>query len=159
MVTRDSQTKSGEKLTDKVFSRFFLTSLLALLVALGALASTTYAWYTNSISGSSTLTAAFYDISVSLEGAGTAVTAQEDGSYHLTAGESYTVTLKRSSHATAEKGYSEIVLSAVSHFTEQINDGQITFTIAPTTDTDVFFIPQLGTCTAEEKIANGDILH
>ncbi len=155
-ITKDTCAISQTQMKDRAFSRFFFSSLIALLVVIATLCSTTFAWYSASLSSSTTLTAACYDISVSVENSGVALTPDEDGSYVLTAGGRYTVTLAKSPFATAEKGYGEIVLSGMSLFTEQINGGSIVFTLEPSTNAIAFFIPHIGTGTASNKIANGD---
>ena len=145
-------------LTEKAFSRFFLTSTITLLVAIAALFSTTYAWYSASLSTSSTLTAACYDIHITVTASDTPISPEESGAYLLEAGKTYAITLERSEYATAENGYGEMILNGEHYDTEQINAGAICFTVMPTEDASAFFIPHIGTSTATEKIANGDIL-
>ena len=145
-------------MTDKAFSRFFLASMLSLLLALVALGSTTYAWYAASISTSGTLTAACFDISVSVVNAEAELNKEADGSYLLTAEKRYTVTMKRAEHATAENGYCMVIIDGETYYTEPINDTEFIFTIAPTESATVFFIPHIGIGNAAEKIGNGDVL-
>ena len=146
-------------LTDKAFSRFFVSSLIALLVAIAALCSSTYAWYATTVATpSNTLIAAYYDITVTVDDAGTVLDAETDGSFTLQAGKSYTVTLQKSALATAENGYAKILCDGISYTTEQINSGTLVITIAPSADASVLFVPCIGTNTATEKIANGDTL-
>ena len=151
-------TTKEQPMTDQMFSRFFLSSMVALLFSLIALSSTTYAWYAASISSSDTLTAAHYNIAVSVAESDAELVAEADGSYRLIAGESYTITIEKSEYATAENGYSVILLDAETYYTEQIDDTAIVFTIAPAEDATVFFIPHMGVSDATEKIASGDIL-
>ena len=157
-LKKDNSAAFQKQLNEKAFSRFFISSLITMLVAISALCSTTFAWYTASLSTSSTLTAACFDITVAIEDSGLTVPSEDDGSYILSAGQSYTVTLERSSIATAENGYAEIILGVTSYITEQINDGSIVFTIEPASNVNAFFIPHIGTSNAPDKISNGDVL-
>lgn len=146
-------------IVDKVFSRFFLTSLITLLIAIAALFSTTYAWYAASITTeNNTITAAFYDVTVTVQNAGTELNAEADGSYRLTAGVSYAVTLKKADHATAENGYGKLICNGISYVTDQINGGEIDFTLESSSDTTVLFVPYIGTSAATEKISSGETL-
>ncbi len=86
------------------------------------------------------------------------MTAESDGSYKLTAGVSYTVTLKKANHATAKNGYAKLICNGISYVTDQINGGEIVFTLTSPSDTTVLFVPYIGTSAATEKISSGETL-
>lgn len=55
--------KKTEKLTDKAFSRFVITSVIGILVCIGCLCSSTFAWFSsNKQSASNTMATGQFDI-------------------------------------------------------------------------------------------------
>lgn len=95
MLNNQSSEKKNIKLTDKSFLRLFVTSILAIAICIICLCSSTWAWFTQSITGAGNeLKAAdtcLISISVVDEN-GTELTDLENG-VDLTAGVRYTVTI------------------------------------------------------------------
>ena len=90
----EQQNKPKAKLTDKAFSRLVLTSVLAIIVCIVCLCSTTYAWFTDSAPSNENeiKMAETFDLTVTVTKDGTPLADIENG-VELEAGVVYTVTL------------------------------------------------------------------
>lgn len=141
---------NNEKMTDKAFSRIMLSSILAIVLCMAALCSTSYAWFTTSLSTKGQLTAANFDITVSVTDTGAALDAEEDGSYILPAGE-YTVNLQKSANATAQRGYASIRCGSEVFYTQAIDGATIEFTLIAASEIRVSFIAEMGICALEDR--------
>jgi hypothetical protein len=102
---------NAEKLTDKVFMRLFVTSLLCIFACAVCIVSVSFALYTDTLETNSVvIKSASYDVTVSSENTGT-LQKNEDGLYECEADVEYTVTLLAT--GTADKGYAVVTLSPV----------------------------------------------
>ena len=95
MLNKQSSEKKNNKLTDKSFLRLFVTSLLAIAICIICLCSSTWAWFTQSITGGGNEIKAADTclISISIvDENGVELTDLENG-IDLVAGMRYTVTI------------------------------------------------------------------
>ena len=139
-----------EKMTDKAFSRIMLSSILAIVLCMAALCSTSYAWFTTSLSTNGQLTAANFDITVSVTDTAAAVEAEEDGSFILPAGE-YTVSIQKSANATAQRGYASIRCGSEVFYTQAIDGATIEFTLIAATEVQASFVAEIGICALDDR--------
>ena len=147
------------KMFDRAFSNLFLTSMIAIIVCLGALCSTSYAWFELSVSSNgSTIQAAEFSFDVTLTDDSDASEVTPSGiNYSLTAGKTYTVLLKKAVGATASQGHCAIGLNgaATTYCTENF-ESTFTFKLTATTDTTVYFDARIGYSALEDLISIGE---
>ena len=121
----------NQKISDKSFSQLILASVLGILLCTVCLGGLTWAWFSDSVtSNTDTLRSATYDIQaeVKKESDGSVVAINEDNTYTLDAGETYTVKLKATGNAST--GYCKVTLNDKDYYTTQIVPGNyVTFTI------------------------------
>lgn len=142
-------------------------SLLGIVMCTVCLAGTTWAWFAADLqTGSSTLTAAQYGMSVSVtakNNSGESVTNNTDGSYTLTDGV-YTVTLTAT--GTASVGYCKIICgeniyytAAIRNATEDTEAESLTFELTMEGSGTVTFIGVWGTYSGTDGIVenNGSV--
>ncbi len=129
-----------ENIADKAFMQSIVVSVLGIVLCIVALCSATYAWFVADISSQNTLSAAYFDLDVTVYDITQLMTAQttaegetteseptttadpvllaEDyGVYTLQAGHIYKVTISVAAEATASKGYCDMVVYANSNTT------------------------------------------
>ena len=111
----------NQKISDKSFSQLILASVLGILLCTVCLGGLTWAWFSDSVtSNTETLRSATYDIQaeVKKESDGSVVAINEDNTYTLDAGETYTVKLKATGNAST--GYCKVTLNDKDYYTTQI---------------------------------------
>ena len=167
------EEQNNKKITDKAFTRFVATSVIAILMCIACLCSSTYAWFNVSQdSQRNTIKTGSFDHEVEVEivGAGGEVllTPTADGkgiSCALERGKSYTVTLTPADTTTV-KGYCVVTVDGAAYntaFYGAVSEGaleSLSFTLTlpdGTDDAEVIFKPHWG-IAANEHVANGDIL-
>ena len=114
----EEQKKTTEKLSDKAFSRLLWTSVLAILLCIVCLCSSTFAWFIKSVpsvgnaikTGTCSLTVTLYK-----DGVEEALT---DGAVLLEKDATYTVTLTLP--AESASGYALITAGGVKYYTEHL---------------------------------------
>ena len=162
-------TSNEEKITDKAFFRFLLTSVLGILVCIICLCSTTFAWFSTDMSSrANTLESAHFSLDVLVtdtNGDKFSATQNTDGTMtcNLEAVGEYEVTLSITGNTTATKGYCDISANngetkRTSPISRDPNIGseKFTFTIKTTEpNTTVTFTPKWGEA-AHPNISNGD---
>ena len=148
-----------EKVSDKLLSRIMLSAVLEILVCVICLAGLTWAWFSNSVTGTSGNIATAYfavDISVTQVGPETPLSPTIEGgkyTYQLSADTEYRVTM--TALGTAEKygGYCCVTyLAETPYHTAQLYPGSsegevhcITFTVSASDSSFLIIAPQWGT--------------
>lgn len=162
---------SNERISDKAFTRSALAGLLAILLCIIALCSTTYAWFVvDSGSGTNVLAGSRYSLNIKVvDEYGNKVLVNDNGNdvftCTLTEGKKYTVSLVTSNDTTAKNGYCDVAFSVGDEMhTEPISlDAEkgiekMTFYVSVVGgDTVVTFEPKLG-ISAATNLYNGDEL-
>ena len=163
MEQQNNNTKN--KLTDKAFSRFLITSVIGILVCIACLCSSTYAWFAESIPSSNNtiasadsclLTVTLEDDTVILDSSAEAFTAD------LVAGVEYKVTLTLQKDSAS--GYCLIKAGGVTYRTNYLarhsNDtpSTLTFTLRLTEDKTLSFIPHWGISAQTPDVRDGGTL-
>lgn len=129
------------KISDKVFHRVILTSVFGMLMCAICLAGLTWAWFSDSTSGTAeALNTSKFGIDAEItvagtEGSSAPIYADDDGVYSLDGGKTYTVNLTATGDAST--GYCVVTLNGVDYYTTQMVPGSyLTFTINCTDLTD-----------------------
>ena len=114
----EQQNNNTKKLTDKAFSRLLFTSILGILFCIVCLCSSSYAWFTGSVSGDGNeiKTAAECLLEVTVSKDGVAIDGIEEG-VNLEAGE-YEVTL--SLPGDTASGYCLIKAGGANYYSDYI---------------------------------------
>ena len=90
----------GEKITDKTFTKVLVASVCSVLLCMGCLVGTTWAWFVaNTVNTQNVIEIASVTADIAVYRDGAAITAAEDGSYVLPAG-TYTLQMGIRSNAT-----------------------------------------------------------
>lgn len=134
-----------KNISEKAFTNLFLTSMIALLVCLCALCSTSYAWFTASVSsGGNVIQSAFFDLDVTVTDteSGTVLTPVDD-QYVLEAGKSYTVSLNKTAEANASQGHCALLVDESIYCTEVFPDS-FSFTVFSPSEKSVSFDARIG---------------
>ena len=119
--------ENKERISDEAFLRGAIAGLIAILLCLVALCSTTYAWFlAESRSGASVISGSRYSLSVTLtdeNGDPVPVTDRGNDTFFcaLKSGKTYTVSLQTSADTTATRGYCSISVLGVEKHTESIS--------------------------------------
>ena len=132
---------TNENIADRAFVQSIAVSVVGILLCIVALCSATYAWFVADISSQNTISAAYFDLDVTVyditqlmttqtvaegengtEGEPTTTAdpvllAEDYGVYTLQAGHIYKVTISVAAEATASKGYCDMVVYANSNTT------------------------------------------
>ena len=132
---------TNENIADRAFVQSIAVSVVGILLCIVALCSATYAWFVADISSQNTISAAYFDLDVTVyditqlmttqtvaegengtegEPATTADPIQlvaDHGVYTMQAGHTYKVTISVAAKATASKGYCDMVVYANSNTT------------------------------------------
>ncbi len=152
-----------ETLTDKAFSRLALTSVLAILICMACLCSTTYAWFTNNTQsvGNEIKSSNVGDFSVEVTAPdGTELTGIENG-VELVADEIYTVTLSLSGGNAS--GYCLISAGGENYYSDYILRHEsvrktISFHLTVKTTQTVVFTPRWGIYTGDSDVVNARLI-
>lgn len=136
-------------------------SLLGICICCVCLVSLSYAWFTADVqSKPSTLTAASYEISVSITGGNQTYSevTGNSGTYSLKGGNTYTV--KLTATGTASTGYCVIKSGDQKWYTDQISEYKpLTFTITPSEDAEFTFEACWGTYSDKADVNNNGALY
>ena len=167
-----------ENITDKAFAQSIVISLLGIVLCIVALCSATYAWFVADISSSqNTISAAFFDVDVTVydvtqivtaqpaaEGESTAESEQttppapipvtaDYGIYTLEAAHVYQLVLSASKEATASKGYCDIAVDGVvvcrTGIIENTDSGALQITITAEGNAKLMVYPKWGVPPAD----------
>lgn len=164
----NSAAKS-EKMTDKTFMKFIVTAISAILVCATGLVSTTWAWYTSTLSSADNkINSATFEIELSIVNTETGVSVEVVDStvdyYSLEKG-TYTVTVNRTADSTATAGYAiitDLSNDTNKHYTAALTSSltSLTFTIEAKRDTaiTVGVKSNWGSPAADELLSNGKTL-
>ena len=139
------------KPTDENIMRLLTPSILGIILCMVCLAGATWAWFSDSIqTGPQTITAASYDLKVSIRDSNGESVEAKDGKYQLNQGDKYTVQLTPT--GTAEKGYCKIEdPDHTTYYTDQIERGKdFTFTLIPDQSGQYTFTAVWGTHSVSE---------
>lgn len=143
-------------LTDKLFMRMFITSILIIVLCMVGIAVTSFALFADTLENNGNyIKTAVYDVSVTDVEAEDGEISAKDGRYSCVAGKTYTVTL--TAEGDAENGYAIVILSPTEiYYSDIIAPGEtLTFTV--TRDTDFSFSVRGHWGRYEEfSIKNGD---
>ncbi len=153
------QATNNEKNSERAFTSLFLSSMLAMLLCLCALCSTSYAWFNASkSSGENTLTAACFsfDATVTDEESGIQLVA-DDGVYTLVAEKRYNVALTKSPSATASQGHCAVLAGERLFCTENFPT-DFAFAIEVATTQAVIFDARIGYSAELDLIASNELL-
>lgn len=151
------------KLTDENIFRLLLPSIIGVVICMVCLAGMTWAWFTASVTTPlQTITAANYDVTVSVTNDGVEIPA-ENGAYTLPSGDN---TVQLTATGNASTGYCKIILSghADTYYTPQFpnpeaqNSAAFTFTVKVSADTEMTVIPTWGTYTGTEVLSGDSLL-
>lgn len=156
----EEQNKTTEKLTDKAFSRLVLMSVLAILICIVCLCSTTYAWFTDNVpsNGNQIKSAESCDLSVTVTHSGIELTEIENG-VELVADEVYTVTLTLPSGSAS--GYCLIEADGNVYYSEYIarhtdeTAQTVSFTVKVKETQTVTFTKRWGIYSDDCNVVNG----
>lgn len=162
---------TNENIADRAFVQSIAVSVVGILLCIVALCSATYAWFVADISSQNTISAAYFDLDVTVYDITQIVATQTvaegengtesqttptlvevlpvSGEYELKAGHSYQVMLTMSKAATASKGYCDVVVMAngATYRTETItNEGEKSFQFVIQTESTIkiIFLPKWG---------------
>ena len=141
------------KPTDENIMRLLTPSILGIILCMVCLAGATWAWFSDSIqTGPQTITAASYDLDVSISDSDGKTVDAEGGNYELIKGVRYTVELTPT--GTAEKGCCKIEdPDHTTYYTDQIERGKdFTFTLIPDQSGQYTFTAVWGTYSGDEKV-------
>lgn len=152
-----------EALTDSVFLKKVIISVVTILICITALCSATYALFSEDVSaGQNNIVSGNFDLAFSAEGAGGTVAVSEtpEGKYTctLTVPGTYTFTLAASADSTATKGYCLVTADGTTYRTAPVyreEGGELTFTVTThEIGVKLIFTPIWG-ISAHEDIGNG----
>ena len=172
-MTEDKIVKNS---ADKTFNRLFGTSVLALLLCVVCLCSTTYAWFTATIShgGNEIVTASSCLLTVTVDGGEDSITVdgastntveitEDDGATALALrGGDYTVTL--SLPKDSPSGYLLLTAHGVDYRSPFISRHEentpkvVTFNLSVTGDTNVEMLVRWGIYSLDASVENGGTL-
>ena len=146
------QNENKDEVDDRTLTRSIVISVIGISLCMTCLLGLTWAWFSDSVVvGSNTITAATFDLDVTVteQGAENAVTADESGYFTLDADKTYTVTLSK--HGKAKTGFCLMSVKVgddsicTPYFTESIP--HFDNTTGAATEPYVFF---LSTCSGAE---------
>ncbi len=160
------QQHNEEKSADKAFNQSFTVSVISILLCIVALCSTSWAWFSGSVtSGGNEISAASCDVQAIFTYAVTdgieELAANADGTYTLAQGVTYTVTV--SAEGTARSSYCILTVDGQHYFTQQVDtaapNNVISFTLTFTEEDKVItFSPLWGTSSRTERdLHNGGV--
>lgn len=144
------------KIREKVMLARIATTVVIVVLCLAAMGFTAYAYFSVDLTyGSNTITAANFDVEVSIVSEGEEVAVFRNGRSYLAdleAGKAYTVTLTHT--GTAQTGF--VILSATdcddTYYTTQLGQGgELTFTVEVNAPTTVSFLGHWGTSSYYDK--------
>ncbi len=160
----NTQQKNADKLTDKAFSRLWITAIVGILICIACLCSTTWAWFSadQSAEGSTLQSGRFdLDISITKEPSSTEnetieqrstvieITDLANGKMSCTLEKGkYTIVLKMTQDTTVTRGFCTITVGDKVYCTDSINangTAPFTFTLdVAADDTTIIFSPAWG---------------
>ena len=161
------QFKENEKLTDKAFSRIVFTSVLAILVCLTCLCSTTYAWFSETVlsNGNSITVATKCELTVEVFDSSEELIAKvnigKTKSIHLDSG---IYTVKMTLPKGSASAYLMFSVGAEKYYTDYLayntgdTDKVLTFEISVLNETSVTLKPKWGIYSGESHIGNGGLV-
>ena len=158
MKPQASQEESA-RLADKSFNRSIAISILCILLCAAALCSTSWAWFSDSVSSQETIVTATCTVTATVQDSESVVLLPDgEGNYLLSADVIYTVELV--SEGTAQSSYGALTVGGTRYYTEQISttapDNTLRFTLSFTSDTVVHIKGYWGTLGREERdLLNG----
>ncbi len=127
------QNKNTDKISEKLFFRVMITSVVSILVCITCLCSATWAWFgTNTTSTNNTLGSGRFGLAVTVtdkNDAAVHVSDGADGSFVCTFSEvgEYTVSLKISDDTTVSKGFCTVKANNKTYATSSLKvDGPTT---------------------------------
>lgn len=148
-------------LSEKSFTKKLVMLLIGIIICSFGLCTTTWAWYGNSVSSSSTtIKTASCVVIPTVETEGNEVFAQTDGSYLFLADVEYTVTI--TAEGTSSSAYCKLISDGAEYYTQQIDtvapDDEISFKLKFTMDKTVFIDTRWGESSREERdIKDGEL--
>ena len=145
--------KTKDKSIEKAFKQNILISVVGIILCMILLSSTTWAWFTASISSDdNTIKSAYCNVTVGAERDGVSVESS-DGVYQLLGGVRYDFRI--SADGTADSAYCIFRINGKDYYTAQIPtaepDNYMTFSLQFTTATDVEVITRWGTSSKTER--------
>lgn len=141
--------------------RLFAPSLLGLILCMVCLTGATWAWYSVNLQiRPQSLTAANFDVSVSIQTENGEVVAEEqNGGYTLLADTVYKVELTAAGTASQTSGYCVVQTGDTRYYTDQLMaDGSLSFTLIPDASAGYIFIPVWGSYSGTADISDGTII-
>lgn len=153
--------QNNDRLSDKTFTRLIVSSVLAILACLVCLCSTTWAWFTDSVSYQGTIkTAEQCLLSVSVYEGDTALDNVESG---VTLKKDVVYTVKLSLPKDSGSGYCELHANGnkyrsdylLRHENEQAET--LAFTLTVSEDREVTFSVRWGIYAGESDVVNGTL--
>ena len=165
-----------ENIADKAFMQSIVVSVLGIVLCIVALCSATYAWFVADISSQNTISAAYFDLDVTVYDITQLMTTQTvaegesgtesqttptpvkvapvNGEYELEAGRVYQVVLSVPDAATASQGYCDMIVlgNGATYRTETIkNEGEKSFQFVIQTESaiKIIFLPKWGEGSTE----------
>lgn len=144
------------KPTDENIMRLLLPSMIGIVICMVCLAGATWAWFSASVTTSpQTITAANYDVTVSLTNGGEEIPT-ENGTYTLQGGDNE---VRLTATGNAATGYCKIVIDDRTYYTPQFPNEEnpaeeFTFTIRVSKKTEMVVIPAWGTYTGKNVLSS-----
>lgn len=142
----------------KDFPRLLVPSVLGLLICVVCLSGATLAWCSVNVQiRPQSLTAANFDISVSVQTKGGAVVPEgENGVYSLSSGTEYKITLTVGGTASLTSGYCIMQTGDAKYHTVPLRAGDsLSFTLIPAEDAAYLFTPVWGSYSGTAEISAG----
>ncbi len=155
----ERKSKIQETDSDHKFNNLFLSSMLAMLICVCAFCSTSYAWFSASISsGENTLKSASFSLDITVTDAQSGIPIAENGGlYALLQGKRYCVTLEKSAEATASQGHCAVVIGDCIFCTEPFQ-ADFVFFIQALTEVAISLDARIGYSAELDLIEKGDVL-
>ncbi len=158
--------QNTEKLSDRVFARLALTSILGILVCIICLSATTYAWFADNVQGApigiQTSDASQLSVSVYKDGTeGSLATVNTESPVTLECEGTYTVTLTLPKESSS--GYLVLTVGGQEYYSGYLqgnndNDQTLTFTLNVATAKSVTFTARWGIYSGDCHVENGEAL-
>lgn len=158
LLKKQTTEATAAQSSDKAFTHSFAVSVISILLCLAALCSTSWAWFSGSVSSANNeIAAASCDVTTTFTYAVTdgveTLVPNADGTYTLSAGVEYLV--KISAEGSARSSYCIFTIGAMRYYTQQIAttepDNIINFTLTFSDETVIAVSPLWGTSGRTER--------
>ena len=154
-----------EKLSDRVFLRIMITSIIGILLCISSLSATTWAWFTASEDNvGNVISSGKLDLRITVTdslGDEVSSTPLDKSSIYILAAGVYTVTLTVADTSTVTKGFSTVKAGGVTYKTGAANTGEtnpISFTLSVGEDDTTVVFDTMWGLPAEPDVLDGGTL-